>query len=172
MNGAHSKEGRAGNENMITVNFVWINEGETALDKCVGCSLCEMACSLRHHGVCGSYLSGIRVTRKESEWLNKASRRILDITVCNQCGSCLQVCPEGALRRIAETGAIVVDDEKCSRCIRCIKVCPSGALWYTGKGRSVKLIKCDLCSGHEDGPRCIEWCPRGILQLSSYAATP
>ncbi len=46
-------------------------------------------------------------------------------TRCDECGTCLAVCPHRAL---VLTKSIVVDDSRCVRCATCIKVCPVGAL--------------------------------------------
>lgn len=44
---------------------------------------------------------------------------------CIQCGLCLKVCREDALRQ--EDGKIVLDAEKCNYCGRCVKSCPTEA---------------------------------------------
>jgi Fe-S-cluster-containing hydrogenase component 2 len=44
---------------------------------------------------------------------------------CDQCGTCISVCPADALR-LAER--LKVDHEACVRCGICVRICPFGAL--------------------------------------------
>jgi Fe-S-cluster-containing hydrogenase component 2 len=45
--------------------------------------------------------------------------------VCDECASCVSVCPTDA---IVLDGKITVDEEKCILCGNCVDVCPFGAL--------------------------------------------
>jgi ferredoxin len=46
-------------------------------------------------------------------------------TVCDECGTCISVCPVDALELTIE---LRVDVTKCIVCKNCVKVCPVGAL--------------------------------------------
>jgi pyruvate formate lyase activating enzyme len=46
--------------------------------------------------------------------------------VCDSCGLCVEVCPEGALSR-APDGRVVWDEQKCASCDACIASCPKDA---------------------------------------------
>lgn len=48
---------------------------------------------------------------------------------CDQCGTCVGVCPHAALLL---SDHLEVDKERCTLCSRCIKVCPFGALCDNG----------------------------------------
>ncbi|MBN1321398.1 MAG: glycyl-radical enzyme activating protein [Thermoleophilia bacterium] len=50
--------------------------------------------------------------------------------LCNQCGNCIPVCPEGAIRLGERLGEdpIVVDRTRCTNCLECVDVCYTGAL--------------------------------------------
>lgn len=50
--------------------------------------------------------------------------------LCNQCGNCIPVCPEGAMRLGGMPGEdpIVVDRTLCTNCLECVDVCYKGAL--------------------------------------------
>ncbi len=49
---------------------------------------------------------------------------------CLGCGSCMEACPEEAVR-VGETGP-VIDRSLCNRCLKCTLVCPSEALEAVG----------------------------------------
>ncbi len=49
----------------------------------------------------------------------------IDKAVCDQCGTCISVCPLDALELTTE---LRVDVAKCIVCRNCKKVCPVGAL--------------------------------------------
>lgn len=49
----------------------------------------------------------------------------VDNNVCDRCGTCVAVCPTGALRLVDE---IEVAADTCSGCGVCVKICPFAAL--------------------------------------------
>lgn len=127
-------------------------------NKCSGCRLCELACSIKHFGVINPELSRIRVIRFYPG---------IDVPVyCRQCPEhpCIDACPVDALSISDETGAIVVDKEKCIKCGTCAKVCPAEAIHYHPE-EGWPLI-CDLC-GLE--PECAKVCPQGALDWGDVA---
>jgi pyruvate formate lyase activating enzyme len=72
--------------------------------------------------------------------------------LCNACGSCISLCPEGAIRiggngSDGETKAIL-DREKCTNCLCCVGACYCGALAQFGTYYTVdelfNLIERDL----------------------------
>lgn len=61
----------------------------------------------------------------------------------NQCGRCLEICPEKALRLDATAGVdtkIHVDRERCSSCFSCVPVCPAKSFTQYGKWMSVEEV--------------------------------
>lgn len=141
--------------------YVRLSEGEDCTEKCTGCLVCEMICSLYHHKQCNPSLSGIKIFTKESEWIRGLSSKIFEYKACNQCGFCIQLCPVDAIERHSITGTVVVNDEKCTRCLQCVGGCPFDAIWYSNE--IDKIIKCDLCGESPAGPKCVELCPRKVL---------
>jgi Fe-S-cluster-containing hydrogenase component 2 len=128
------------------------------IDKCVGCRLCQVACAFR-----------------ETRQFNRGSARIvvkgipeegLHIPVyCINCeeAPCISNCPNGAIERQAETGAIVIDLSNCSACGVCISSCPIGAI---NKNLLGLPQKCDGCHGR---PACVEFCPTGALTFTDVS---
>jgi ferredoxin len=49
----------------------------------------------------------------------------IDNAICDECGTCISVCPVDALEL---TNELRVDIAKCIVCKNCVKVCPVGAL--------------------------------------------
>jgi TPP-dependent indolepyruvate ferredoxin oxidoreductase alpha subunit len=124
-------------------------------DKCVGCDICEYACSFEKEKVFNPLKSRIRSIRVGLTF-NTA-------VTCKNCQdlACIAACPEHALRQSMETGAIIVDEEKCKGCDWCIEACKYGAI--TLHPGTHKAIVCDMCDGD---PKCIPLCPESALSLA------
>ncbi|HHO76692.1 MAG TPA: glycyl-radical enzyme activating protein [Deltaproteobacteria bacterium] len=68
-----------------------------------------------------------------------------DKNECIMCGTCLEICPEGALDR---ENPFYIDPARCTLCMKCIDKCPSSALslvgMYWGIDDLVAVIEKDL----------------------------
>jgi len=117
-------------------------------EKCTGCRLCELVCSVRHEGVSNPSRSRIKVMKWESEGLYIPMS-------CQQCedAPCLNVCPVKAISRDEALSRVMVDYDVCIGCRSCVTVCPFGAMHFDVIGR--KVAKCDLCDGD---PQCVSFC--------------
>ena len=125
--------------------------------KCTGCRLCEQVCSVIHEQTVNPYRARIRVMRWELEG------EVLPM-VCRQCDNppCQQVCPMGAIAKVADSGVVLVDYDKCIGCRMCITACPFGAMDYDLVGH--KVIKCDLCGGD---PQCVRFCDAKAVRFET-----
>jgi dissimilatory sulfite reductase (desulfoviridin) alpha/beta subunit len=68
-----------------------------------------------------------------------ARRPAVSEEACTQCGSCVEVCREGAIL-LPDSGSAdgpVIDFDKCLSCGQCLAVCPSGALRESERGYRV-----------------------------------
>ncbi len=118
-------------------------------EKCLGCRICEMFCSLSHTDTCNPTRSRVNIIKMDSDV------RCVPM-ICQQCtdAACEKVCPSGAVRRNETTGAMETDRESCIGCRMCVLACPFGG---TGVDpREGIVIRCDLCEGE---PMCVEVCP-------------
>ena len=117
-------------------------------EKCTGCRLCEMVCSVTHDGVSNPARSRIKVMKWESEGL------YIPMT-CQQCDNapCMNVCPVKAISRDEDLGYVTVDYDVCIGCRSCVSICPFGAMSYNVMDK--KVFKCDLCGGK---PQCVRFC--------------
>lgn len=117
-------------------------------EKCTGCRLCELVCSVMHEGVSNPMRSRIKVMKWEAEGLYIPMS-------CQQCedAPCMSVCPVKAISRDESLDRVVVDYDICIGCRACVAVCPFGAMNFDIIAK--KVSKCDLCDGD---PQCARFC--------------
>ena len=123
--------------------------------KCVGCVICEYACSWEKEKVFNPLKSRIRAVR-----LDPLSNAAISCRACKD-APCVAACPEKALTQSTETGIVTVDEDKCNGCGWCIETCEYGAI--TLHPNKQKVIVCDMCNGE---PECVQFCPEGALSVS------
>ncbi len=123
-------------------------------EKCTGCRLCELVCSVKHEGVSNPARSRIKIVKWEMEG------RYVPMS-CQQCESapCMAVCPVKAISRDGETGRVEIDYDVCIGCRICVAICPFGAMSFDTLAK--KVIKCDFCDGD---PLCVKFCETGAIQ--------
>lgn len=122
--------------------------------KCVGCTLCSMACSYRRHGSFNPKRAAIQIYKSEFDALDLPF-------VCFQCEdpACVKVCPTGAMQ--IRDGIAEIDELKCISCKLCVEACR----WKNIPVDPISgfPIKCDLCRGRASEPECVKWCePQAI----------
>lgn len=117
-------------------------------EKCTGCRLCELVCSVKHDGISNPMRSRIRVVKWEQEGIYIPMS-------CQQCqdAPCMNGCPVNAISHDETLNRIEVDYDICIGCRTCVSVCPFGAMNFNTIDR--KVIKCDLCDGD---PQCVRFC--------------
>lgn len=142
---------------------------QTRWDLCVGCGMCEMACSSGHFGEMNRELSRIRIYR----YLIPIPKSVQN--VCAQCSSrereCQKACPLNppAISYDDQKFHVVVDAARCasSGCHQeCRQGCPAQVPHPSPNGKSV--IMCDLCEEQgERHPRCVGVCPYYALEFAA-----
>jgi carbon-monoxide dehydrogenase iron sulfur subunit len=120
-------------------------------DKCTGCQICELVCSVEKEKKINPYLSRIHMVRIDP--------LIATALTCQDCddASCVKSCPRGAIF-LGEGGTARIDEQKCTLCGWCIQACPFGAITIHSSHAKV----CDLCDGE---PKCVDNCPKGALSF-------
>ncbi len=134
-------------------------------EKCTGCEVCEFVCSMEKYGAFNPLHARIRAIRIEP---------VINMAIgCQFCldAPCVHACPYKALEKREEAGGIIkVDEDKCIGCGFCIRACDFGAISFNLK--TEKVIICDLCQDRENGPACVEYCPKECIEhatLESFA---
>ena len=123
-------------------------------ERCSGCKVCELACSVGRAGANNPKKSRIRVMVLYPHPVIRMP------IVCKQCGvpKCGEGCPTNAIYR--ENGMVQLDEEKCMSCNQCITSCPFGAMFLHEEVE--QPLKCDLCDGQ---PLCVKACPKEAIKF-------
>lgn len=124
-------------------------------EKCVGCKLCELACSFSHFEEFNPSISFITNANFQDEPFFFVSM------TCFQCEEpyCMKICPAKAIKINEETKAMVIDKNRCVGCRMCTLACPFGNIIFLE--RDGVSGKCDLCNGD---PQCVKICPNEAIQ--------
>lgn len=155
-------------------------------NKCIGCRICEVACSVAHTDKEAVTAGMIDAPLIAKLYLVKTPAVTMPIQ-CRHCedAPCAQVCPVAAITQTK--GNIIIDEKNCIGCKTCLMACPFGAIDFAPVYRNGQLVsqsglqvetkdglmekqmvvasKCDLCAGHADGPACVRACPEKALEL-------
>jgi len=124
-------------------------------EKCIGCVVCEYACSMVNENTFNPTKSRIRAMR-----IGPLTN--LAIT-CRHCEdpACVTACPRDALTQEENSGIIRVDEAACNGCGWCIAACQFGAMNMHPEKKVV--FTCNSCKDQPDGPQCVKWCPEEAL---------
>ena len=142
--------------------------------KCVGCGICQMACSMKHFGVINKDLARIQV-RKYSLPISKG----IQVT-CSQCQDeereCEKACPLNppAVYFDHKLLHMVIDNDKClgESCLKGQDACPARAIRNHPLLSPMPFV-CDLCDKENSGqrkPECVNVCPTGALYFKDFEA--
>ena len=141
--------------------------------RCTGCKTCAMACKDKNDlppeiGFRNVYeYTGGTWSNEGGLWKNDVFSYYVSLS-CNHCASpvCMEVCPQGAISKSEETGAMSVDPEKCIHCESCLKACPYDVPRYDEAVDA--MVRCDMCAdlvAQGKQPVCVEACPLRALEF-------
>ena len=96
--------------------------------RCFGCHACTVACKQANATPPGTFWTKVEISETGKFPKAKSTYRPL---ICNHCDNapCVEVCPTGASKKLAD-GTVQVDAEECIGCLSCIDACPYGARYY------------------------------------------
>jgi len=123
-------------------------------EKCTGCRLCELACSLKNTGEFNPARARIQVIGFDEMFTLSV--------MCFQCEKpyCAEVCPASAIIRDEVSGIVRVLKERCTGCKICTLACPFGNVVVDSQEKVA--VKCELCDGE---PECVLFCPTRALEF-------
>ena len=113
---------------------------------CIQCGACEEKCSELYFKEKNRLKSSIQITA--------GPEKQAQITVCNQCGVCADICPVQAISKAAN-GVYRVDKKLCVGCFACVGFCPEAAMFHHDD--LVEPFKCVACGV------CVKACPTGAI---------
>ena len=114
---------------------------------CSGCGVCRQVCTLENFREVNPAKALLKI---RGRFPSPGDYRI---HICDQCGTCAEVCPADAIQPVE--GVYLVDEEACISCMECVAACPNGVM-IEHPDRETP-VKCILCA------KCAELCPRQAL---------
>jgi anaerobic carbon-monoxide dehydrogenase iron sulfur subunit len=124
-------------------------------DLCTSCMRCAEVCSETWFGQADPERAALAVGPG-------AASGSYAITVCTQCGDCIDICPTKAISR-RPNGVVGVDKKLCVGCLACVGFCGIWAM--RTHPDEFNPFKCVACG------KCVPACPEGVLSIGE-AATP
>ncbi|MDP6979004.1 MAG: respiratory nitrate reductase subunit beta [Myxococcota bacterium] len=82
--------------------------------------------------------------------------------ICNHCThpACLEACPRGAIKKRAQDGVVLIDEEDCRGYRFCMEACPYKRIYFNAaKAASQKCIFCYPRLEKGVAPACARQCP-------------
>lgn len=130
------------------------------LDKCVGCSACQIACKVENSVGEGQFLCHHETVM--SGEFPKVSYKYIP-TMCNHCDNapCVANCPVGALSK--QDGLTIMDVAACIGCGMCGQVCP----YHFSMKRSAAAY-----STYTDGSAMLDGCTASGAEVAKATGVP
>jgi DMSO reductase iron-sulfur subunit len=137
-----------------------------AMDACVGCHSCEVACAEQNDLPAGQAWRRVGEIEGGSY---PGTRRFSLSMACNHClePTCLAGCPTNAYEKLSN-GIVVHHADDCIGCQYCVWNCPYEVPVFDPVRRIV--AKCDMCRPRIDAgqsPACVLACPTSAISVES-----
>ncbi|HSW35161.1 MAG TPA: 4Fe-4S binding protein [Candidatus Limnocylindrales bacterium] len=115
-------------------------------EKCIGCKLCQLACSAQNEGEFNPRLARLKIT-------SHYTRNGFDVRgqTCDFGMGCVDICPVDAI--VEKNGRLSFKEELCTDCALCVDNCPNQVIVKKEKGIGI-CVQCKSCTN---------WCPTEAL---------
>lgn len=138
------------------------------LSRCIGCNACLTTCR-QWHDITPGPTKWVRVYQWEEGAFPDIKVHTLPI-MCFHCRkpACVAACPNEAIHKDEQFGAVLVDPSKCTGNRKCFDACPYGAPQFETDHRDVIMTKCNMCIDrlHEGlAPICVLSCSLRALEF-------
>ncbi len=115
---------------------------------CIACELCEEVCSQTY----------FKERDREKSCIKIESGEVNKISVCSQCGVCIDICPVEAITR-DKKGVVRINKKDCVGCFMCVGFCPEYAMMQHDD--YIEPFKCIVCG------LCVKQCPVEALKVEN-----
>ena len=138
------------------------------IQRCTACKACEIACAVEH-SASKELLGAVFEVPAPQKRVHVEAAGVTAYPVrCVHCGDapCIAACPNGAMSRDVESGAVIVNEARCQGCFMCAMVCPFGAI--SAHPTTRLAVKCDRCIERQKAgqqPACVDACPTHALHF-------
>ena len=140
--------------------------------RCTNCHACAIACKDWNHPenrIESSPVKLLRMMQWEKGAFPNTEMHTLFAT-CYHCEKpvCVEECPNGALFKEDEFGAVLLDEDKCKGARQCWIACPYGAPQYEDNAVGTPMQKCNMCYDKlvaGELPVCVASCPQRALDF-------
>lgn len=136
--------------------------------RCYGCQACAAACK-DWNGIDPGPEKWMTVYEWETGTFPTMRIHALAFA-CGHCENptCIPACPNNAIFKEDEYGAVLVDDAICEGCHTCYEACAFGAPKFASDEKGSKMSKCTMCIDRleaGDKPLCVLSCPMRALDF-------
>ncbi|PWL78502.1 MAG: oxidoreductase [Coriobacteriia bacterium] len=139
--------------------------------RCTNCHACAVACKDWNYGeeIESTNVKWLRMMQWEKGVYPEVEMHTLMAT-CYHCEKpiCVDSCPNHALFKEDEFGAVLLDSDKCKGTRQCWVACPYGAPQYEDNAPGTPMSKCTMCYDRlveGELPICVAACPQRALDF-------
>jgi len=117
-------------------------------DNCSGCRVCQLICAMEQFAENNPKKGRLGIHGKFPE------PGKYEISCCDQCGICAEVCPVEAIEEHSD-GYYWVNEDLCTGCLLCVEECPRGVMFtHPDREAPFKCVDCGVC---------VTYCPRNAI---------
>jgi anaerobic dimethyl sulfoxide reductase subunit B (iron-sulfur subunit) len=141
--------------------------------RCTNCHACSVACRDWNNpgAIESSPVKWLRMMQWEKKVFPNTEMHTLFAT-CYHCEKplCVEACPNSALFKEDQFGAVLLDEDRCKGDRACWTACPYGAPQYEDNAPGTPMSKCTMCYDKlvaGELPICVACCPQRALDFGT-----